>query len=233
MELPEDDLRLVTLGHVDVDPRVLTGDGGPLREAIGSRPVDDRIGDHAPALPAAGWRLIHRTAARGEWGGSEHFAAPRADGGWATATVSVPLDGGDAILSADPGPVLVLPGCAARRAGLTLSWPANLTAPAGSVPEISVELRNTTDRVWTNGRDESAHVRAWLLDPDGHRYEESSWFAHGGAHGLPTLPPGEVVVLPVDLASFDYQSLRPGRYRLDAVVVALDLRAAAGSLTLV
>jgi len=229
------DLTMVSLGHVDIDPQVLTGEGGSLREAIGGRPLDDRIGEIAERLPRAGWRLIHRSPAQGDWGGSEVFAAlcgETADSGWAVATVSAPGGGGDWILSADPGPVSVFPGRAARRAALSLSWPDDLSATAGSIPELSIRLRNETDRVWSNDRGDMAYVAGWLLDADGRRLEESSWFAFGVGDTLPTLQPGEMVTLPVAMASFDYQSLSPGNYQLDAMVVALDLCSAAGSIVL-
>jgi hypothetical protein len=35
MNLPQADARFVSLGSVDIDPEVLSGDGGSLREAIG------------------------------------------------------------------------------------------------------------------------------------------------------------------------------------------------------
>lgn len=164
------DLSLLTLGTVDVDPEVLTGAGGSLREAIGERPIDDRTGNLAPRLPKTGWRLIHRSPAQPGWGGNESCAAPcgdTADSGWAVVNVSSPAGGGDWILSADPGPVHVFPGRAARRAGLSLSWPDDLTATAGSTPALSIRLRNATNQVWRNEKGDTAHVRGWLLGADG------------------------------------------------------------------
>ena len=231
-----DDLTQVTLGHVDTDPEVLTGGGGSLRDAIGDRLIDDRIGDLAPQLPTSGWRLIHRSPAQPGWGGNESYAAPwgeTADSGWAMASVAAPVGGGRvSILSAAPGPFHVFPGRAARRAALSLSWPDDLTASPGSIPVLSIRLDNTTNQVWTNQAGVTAHVRGWLLDADGQRLETSAWFAHGFGHALPTLQSGAAVMLPVDLASYSYESLRPGRYQLEAVAVALDLYSTAGSILL-
>lgn len=156
MDLPgggRADVTMVSLGHVDIDPQLLTGEGASLREATGGRALDDRTGEVGDRLPRAGWRLVHRSPAQGDWGGSEVFAAPwgeTADGGWAVAAVSAPGGGGDWILSADPGPVSVFPGRAARRAGLSLWWPDDLTATTGSIPELTIRLRNETGRVWSN-----------------------------------------------------------------------------------
>lgn len=225
---------MVSLGEVDIDPKVLTGEGRSLREAMGVRPVDDRIGEIEERLPRVGWRLIHRWPAQHGWGGSEVFAAPcgeTADSGWALASASG--GGGDWILSANPGSVRVFPGRAARRAGLVLSWPDDLTATAGSIPELNIRLGNDTDRVWSSGPGDTAHVRGWLLDVSGRRLEKSSLFAYVAGEILPTLQPGEVVTLPVAMAFFDYQSLGPGDYQLAAVAVALDLRSTAGSIALV
>jgi hypothetical protein len=238
MDHPDTDqaqLHLVTLGAIDVDPTVLTGDGTTLREAIGPHGVDDRSTDVAPHLPATGWRLVHQIPARPEWGGNTSFAAPRGntpEAGWAVATVSSPLGGGVPILSANPGPVHVHPGRATRRAGLSLTWAQNLTAPAGSIPRLHVQLSNTTHQVWTNVVGATAHVRGWLLDSAGHRLETASWFAYGAGDPLPTLQPGETAQLPVDLAAYDYANVTPGTYPLDAVAVSLDLHAEPGTLLL-
>lgn len=143
-----------------------------------------------------------------------------------------PAGGGDRILSADPGPVHVVPGRAARRAALSLSWPDDLAAAAGSIPELSVRLRNTTDQVWTNEAGDPAHVRGWLLDTHGQRLENSAWFAYGFDHPLPTLQSQEVVMLPVDLAAYSYENLSAGQYQLEAIAVALNLHSEAGSILL-
>jgi hypothetical protein len=198
-------------------------------------PVDNRIGDSTDQLPQNGWRLIHQSPAQGNWGGSEVFAAPHpgvADSGWAVATLSSPGRGRKWILSADPGPVRPVPGRAARRAALSLSWADGLRSPAGSIPELSIRLRNDSDQVWSNEHSDSAYVRGWLLDGDGNRLEESSWFAFGAGDPLPRLRPGETVVLPVEMASYAYQNLSAGTYQLEAVIVTLDLRSTLGSVVL-
>ncbi len=231
-----DELTLVQLGHVDVDPEVLTGGGEPLRAAIGAeQPIDDHLGEIAGGLPADGWRLVHRSAAQPGLGVSEVFAAPCGDpatGGWAMASLSALRPDGARILSADPGPIRVFPGRAARRAGLSLTWPDDLTPRAGSIPELEIRLRNQTDQVWSNDPEDSAHVLGWLLDSNGERLQRSPWHAHGLGDLLPTLHPGEMVMLPVAMASFEYVGLGRGTHQLDALVVALGLRSSAGSLTL-
>lgn len=234
MNLPDSDptdLTTVTLGDVDIDSDVLSGGGGTLRDAIGGRPIDNQIGEIVE-LPQAGWRLIHGTPATGDWGGSETFAAPytdTADSGWALASVSAPHDGGDWILSADPGPVRVFPGRPARRAALSLTWPGGPRATAASISILSIQLCNESDRLWSNERGDSAYVRGWLLNAAGRRLETSSFFVFGSGHGLPTLQPGEVAMLPVEMATFDYHSLPQGTYQLDAMLVELNLQAAAGA----
>lgn len=230
------DLELMTLGYVDVAPAVLAGSGTSLHELIqvdGS--VEDHVGHLAEDLPQSGWRLVHRSPGQDDWGGSEVFAAPRVgtpDGGWAMATLSARSGGSDWILSADPGPIRVFPGRAARRAGLSLTWPDNLTGEVGKMPELEIRCRNGTDKAWTNDRGDTAYVRGWLLDADGNPLEGSSWFAYGNGDTLPTLQPGEDVLLPVTMASYDYESLGPGRYEIAAVAVALDLRSAPGSIVM-
>ena len=97
---------------------------------------------------------------------------------------------------------------------------------------LSIRLENSTDDVWTNQAGASAHVRGWLLDADGQRLEDSAWFAHGYGQALPTLQPGEAVMLPVGMATYNYEGLPAGRYELEAVAVALDLHSAPGSIQL-
>lgn len=124
-----------------------------------------------------------------------------------------------------------MPGRAARRAGLSLSWATGLSSSAGTSPQLTIQLRNTTDQTWSNEYADSAYVRGWLVD-DGNRLEESPWFAYGTGQALPILQPGAMAHLSVDLASYPYETLRAGTFRLDAVVVALDLESTPGSITL-
>ena len=86
--------------------------------------------------------------------------------------------------------------------------------------------------MWLNGHGDSAYVRGWLLEADGNRLEDSPWFAYGAGDELPTLQPDETVSLPVDLASYAYQTLQADTYQLEAVVVALDLQSTPGAITL-
>lgn len=230
------ELRLVQLGHVDVDQADLGADGTELSELIGvDRDVTVAAGaqEGLDALPPSGWRRVHQRSADKFRGRAEVLAAPHPDGRGTWAIVNLAERDGTWLLSVDPGPMRAFPGRAARRANLSLTWPAGLVAPAGAVPDLDIELLNESDSVWLNQCDDSAHVRAWLLDSDHRRIETTPYFAFGHGRSLPTLQPGQACTLPVTWATSTIQTLPPGTYPLKAIAVALNLSADGGALTLI
>jgi hypothetical protein len=228
------DEELVQLGHVEVDPYLLTGPGTTLDAAIGSeRHLEVRA---APGelgrLPRDGWRRVVADPDRGI-GAREVLAAPLPDGAGTWALVNLAENEDVWILSADPGPIAPHPGRAARRRGLHLRWAArSIAATAGSVLALTIDLRNGSDRTWTNQFDDSATVRGWMSDREGRPLLASSWFAYGHTRSLPALQPGEAVALPISLEPLDTTLLVPGDYQIEACLVALNLHSDAAHVRL-
>ncbi len=229
------ELALVQVGHVDVDPAALTVAGIALEDLLVAYP---NLDVHAPAevldlLPEGGWRRVHSRPSRADLGGQEVHAAPHRERPGTWAMISLSERDGIWTLSADPGPIPAFLGRPARRAGLRFAWPEALIAPAGTTPDLSIELRNVSDEVWINQPDDSAHVHGWLHGADGQRLPASPWIGYGHGASIPALQPGEAASLPVTLATPDVDLLSPGEYAIEAVLVALNLRSAPGSLRLV
>lgn len=225
-----DDLTLVQLGHLDVDPSVLAGPGTTLSDALGEHGSLTQLGDRAAELPTDGWRMIGESNA--EFHTSQAFAAPHPAQRDAWALLHIAKTRGGWRTSADPGPVSLLPGRPARRKGLRLDWPAEpFTGSADDLPELTITIRNTATRAWENiGRD-SAHIRAWLLNTDGQRLPASPFVWHGALPRLPDLAAGEGVLMPVTIAVPE-RIPGPGRYGVQAVVVALNLWSDIGAVRL-
>lgn len=231
---PDGGAGLVQVGHVEVEQPVLTGPGQPLAGLLAGRELRVTITDEMMGqLPADGWRVISTQPAREHLGPAEVLAAPLPGHQGAWALVNLARRDGVWIFSADPGPVLVYPGQAARRHGLRLTWPQpELHLPAGVPVQLTVNLHNSTPDVWRNQRNDSAHVAGWLLDPAGQRIQASPWIGYGHGASIPALQPGETISLPVALSTPDTGALPAGRYGLDAVLVALNLNSSPGTLIL-
>lgn len=225
---------LVQVGHVEVEQPVLAGPGQPLAGLLAGRELRGTVpAEVIDRLPADGWRVISTRPASQHLGPAEVLAAPLPGRQGAWALVALARRDGAWIFSADPGPVLVYPGKAARRHGLRLTWPQpELRLPAGLPVQLTVNLHNSRPDVWRNHRDDSAYVAGWLLDPAGQRLQASPWIAYGHGASIPALQPGQIISLPVTLVTPDTGALPAGRYGLDAVLLALDLRSSPGNLVL-
>ncbi len=230
MTTPED-LTLVQLGHLDIDPSVLTGAGTTLEDALGEHGSLTQLGDRAAELPREGWRLIGES--RIEFNPSQTFAAPSMAqrDAWAVLNIAKTRSGAWHT-SADPGPISPVPGRPARRENLRLEWPVDpFTGPADTLPELTITIRNSDIEPWKNVARDSAHVQAWLLDTTGERLPASPYVLHGALPRLPDLAAGEGVTLPVTIATPEHIPA-PGRYGVKAAVVALNLWSDIGAITL-
>lgn len=230
-----DDLRLVQLAHVDVDPSALTGDGADLSGVIaGYQPMDKGATVEAGSLPRTGWRAIASTPARPGLGRTSVFAAPHQDDRTGWALINVTEKAGRWIFSTDPGPVFARPGRPSRRQALRLCWPEDpIIAAAGSVPELAITLHNVSEKPWIAAGEDDRHTLGWLIGSHGDRLPAPDWFSYGGPEALPSLEPGEVTVLPVSLVTNDVADLPAGQYGLDALLLELNLRSNRGALRLI
>ena len=222
---------LVQLGAIEVEAAALRGPGSSLEEVLDAYHLlgsGDLISRAAPT----GWRLV-RVRPAGQMSGASHVLAaphPHKGGGW---TIVVLDDHqGRWHLSVDPGPLMVVPARAARRAALVLRWAQPLSIPAAQVTRLSIEVRNLSEQPWHNLADDSAHVIAWLLDEAGSRIEDSPWFAYGHGRCLPDLAPGQRATLQVAWSTPRIETLPPGRYGLDALAPALGLHAQPATIEL-
>ncbi|OUS95312.1 hypothetical protein CA951_13590 [Rhodococcus sp. NCIMB 12038] len=220
---------VVRLGSLEVDPAELEAPGSSLWDLIGGRKLTLRSPDDLLDLPSQGWRPIFPS-----WefidNPREIFAAPHPHQRNAWVLVFLHWIGEAWTVSTDPGPVPMRRSNAARRAGLELRWPAEQTATAGTLPELSVDLLNTADHLWTNDVGDHMTVRGWALGPDDQPLGTGvQVFAN--APRLPDLAPGDRMSLRVNPGS-DIEDLAPGRYRLVAELLDLELRSPPGTLVL-
>jgi hypothetical protein len=164
---------------------------------------------------------------------SRTFAAPHPAQPNAWALVNITETSSGWRTSADPGPVVPLPGRPARRRGLRLDWPTRpFTGSPDALPELTITIRNTAVQPWHNVGRDSAHIQAWLLDAAGRRLPASPFVLHGALPRLPDLAAGEGAPLPVTIASPEHISA-PGRYGVQAVAVALNLWSGIGAVALI
>jgi hypothetical protein len=132
-----EDLALVELGNLDIDPSVLTGDGTTLEDALGEHGSLTQLGDRAAELPTDGWRLIGESNT--EFTTSQTFAAPHPAQRDAWAVLHIAKTRSGWLTSADPRPTIPLPGWPARRKGLRLDWPAEpFTGSPTALPELTI-----------------------------------------------------------------------------------------------
>ena len=232
------DLALVQLGSVDVHPDVLRGPGTDLATAIGPRPLLRDSWDACQAiralLPSAGWRVAQVRAARGSARAAAALAAPcpGEPGAWVLAFLAE--DNGQWLFSGDPEPARPRPGRAARRRYLRLDCPAvPVIAAAGQPPDLSLRLTNTGASGWGNGPD-IMRVLAWITDPrTGEPLPAQRTFAQAGSEHFPVeLAAGESIIIPARTATRDAGQLPPGSYGLTALLTAVNLRSAPGTLHL-
>ncbi len=228
-----DDGSLVQLRHVEVAPNLLTTPGDcDLTDIIARhQPLQEHWSAYIGALPQTGWRTIMRGA--DELGKTTVFAAPlgRDFESWALIYLYWGERDSRWIFSADPGPVFWRPSRVTRRQGLGLSWDEDpIATQAGMLPELTISLRNGADQPWIADTEDGDHVRGWLLDASGHRLSAPSWFGYADGSSVPSLQPGEAVLLPVTLATEKVENLPPGYYAIEANLIALDLDSDRGSL---
>ncbi|HEY1920566.1 MAG TPA: hypothetical protein VGH27_33775 [Streptosporangiaceae bacterium] len=231
-----DDLDLVQLGGIDVDPGPLGDPGDTLLSVIGARELDRESWQEYQhirgQLPASGWRVV--STQPGLDRPRVVLAAPHPEqpAAWALAYLSE--KGGRWFFSANPGPVHPRPGRSARRRHLRLDWPSTpVVAPAGEPPVLSVRLTNTGRAPWSNGPD-VVRVLAWILDPGtSEPLPAERYFATTSSDHRPVeLAAGQSLVLPALIATFEPARLPPGRYELSALLMALNLRSSVGTLLL-
>lgn len=235
-EVGDGELELVQLAHLDIHPSVLADDGVPLASLMPSNGEfdDPNATEQLAELPPTGWRLVKERAANGhpiEPGGTYAAPHPDHDGKW--AILDLGQRNGRWDFSANPGPLRVYPGRAARRKNLRLTWSTGvIEVKAGAEPVLSIDLQNVGNDDWINVRDDSTHIFGWLLNPEGERIVDSAWMSYGHGPSLPTLTPGATVTLPVTVKTPRFAALPPGSYGLEALLAALNLRSNRGSLRL-
>lgn len=232
--MPDGRLDLLQLGHVEIEPHTLTGPGGALATLLAGLESDVLVPGHQmDRLPADGWRLVWTRPSRDHRAQSEVLAAPLPGQHGCWALVVLNRRDGRWVVTADPGPLQVYPGKAARRQGLVLGWPRpQFRRRAGTPLKLVIKLQNTRQQAWHNLCDDSAYVAGWLLDPAGQRLQKSPWLGYAPLPPIPTLQAGQTISLPVTLATPDTESLPSGRYGLDAVLVQLNLQSDPGTLLL-
>ena len=205
---------------------------------LGGRKLDPESSDERRyllgLLPPAGWRVIDTRSPSEQGLAGVALAAPHSErpGGWALIYLSGRDDWWQ--FSADPGPEYPRPGRAARRHYLRLDWPVTpVVAPPGQPLALSVRLTNTANTAWSNGPD-LVRVLAWVLDPGtGDPLPAEKWFTSSGSDHRPVeLAPGESMLIPAIIATYEPVRLLPGRYGLTALLTSLNLRSAPGALHL-
>lgn len=122
-------------------------------------------------------------------------------------------------------PLTVVPAKAARRAGLTLSWPTQQTVTRDATPDLQLTITNTTAHPWVNVAGDHGWSYAWILDAQGARIIGSSM--HSSVHSLSYLrglDPGQsTTVADVNILTPNADQLQPGDYGLEGLVPSIGL----------
>lgn len=232
------DNSVLALGDVEIDRTALGVAGRSLAEAVAEVTRADAVRwvltqDQALRVPARGWRPVHTQPTQvlpvGD-GYTVHalvrLAAPHPTqpGTWVLARVQAQPDG-TWVVALDDQPHRPGPSRAVRRAGLLLRWPDTpLEIAAGTVPELTVELVNTTDQPWSVSTKDHASVDGKVQQPGSTEDPTYGWFAYTPLNLVPNLAPGEVAVLPVTFSARAVRPLPPGPYEMTAVLSSLGLR---------
>lgn len=226
------DIDTVQLGQVEVDARLLERAAGAQLWDLTGQDWEPMAGSRAQALqqvPVRGWRQI---AGSPDSGSDETYAAPHPDDdqGWLLASFF--FRDGDRKLDLDVRSHRPAPGRATRRAGLKLTWPESATAMAGTIPDLTIDLTNTSEHDWINHAEDTDLAYAWLLDDQGQRLPAPRLLMFSYHEPIPTLVPNQTLTMPVSLATSGVDQLPAGVYGITAMLTALNLSSDTGTLTL-
>lgn len=227
-----EDTDTVQLGQVEVDVRLLERAAGAQLWDLTGQDWEPMAGSRAEALQQVavrGWRQI---ASSPDSGSEETFAAPDPDDdqGWLLATFF--FRNGDRKLDLDVRSHRPVPGRATRRAGLKLTWAESATARSGTIPDLTIDLTNTSEHDWVNHAEDTDLAYGWLLDDQGQRLPAPRLLMFSYHEPLPTLAPNQTLKLPVSLATSGVEQLPAAVYGITAMLTALNLSSDTGTLTL-
>ena len=202
------------VGPADVDAEALAERGVPLAELIAALGVSL---DQASATdaPRDGWRVLKRYQS-----GAMVIGAPTDPTAamWQVAHLDAPNAG--AVVMVQPDPMPLRPSRAERRRGLELRWPAVVTDnPAAS--GYFVDIVNTGSSRWESDAD-GFYVVGAFTNPGSTAF--SFGWIESSQHRPVPLDPGEYARVPVSINPGTWNSLEPGAYDLQAVLVSLGLR---------
>ncbi len=202
------------VGPADVDRAALAKQGIPLAELIATLGVSlDR--SSATDAPPDGWRVLKRYQS-----GAMVIGAPTDPTAavWRVAHLDAPNAG--AVVMVHPDPMPLRPSRAERRRGLELRWPAVVTDnPVAS--GYFVDIVNTGASRWESDADGFYVVGAFT--DVGSTAFSFGWVASSQHRPVP-LDPGEYARVPVSINPATWNSLEPGTYDLQAVLVSLGLQ---------
>jgi hypothetical protein len=202
------------VGPADVDRAALAERGVSLVKLIAALGVRlDR--SSATDAPADGWRVLKRYQS-----GAMVIGAPTDPTAavWRVAHLDAPNVG--AVVVVQPDPMPLRPSRAERRRGLELRWPTVVTdipAPSG----YFIDIVNTGIARWESDADGFYVVGAFT--DVGSTAFSFGWIESSQHRPVP-LDPGEYARVPVSIIPGTWNSLEPGTYDLQAVLVSLGLR---------
>lgn len=222
------------LGGTDDIPgaALQTQEGSALRDLLPSRAklTAARPGglEQLEQLPEMGWRPIASMSAPARPDVAiTTLAAPHPAASEAWQLVSLVRHQNQETWSCRivDSPLTAVPAKAARRAGLTLSWPAQQSVTRGVTPDLQLTITNTAAHPWVNVAGDHGWSYAWVLDAQGARIIGSGM--HSSVHSLNylrSLDPGQsTTVADIDILTPSADQLEPGDYGLEGLVPSIGL----------
>jgi hypothetical protein len=211
------------IGRIDVDAAALGPDGAELSDLLNELGANNA--DITPDLPGGGWRVVAEQP--GEVDGITVLAAPINDDRTAWRIAQLRRDpAGRARDRVDvhPEEFPLRPSRAARSRGLSLRWPG-VSRDDPNLGQLAVDVINDGDERWIPAGD--SFYAAGILAPaddDGPWAKGVSFGYVSGQFRAFALDPGEYARIQVTIGSDQWQSVRPGPYRLYARLVDLPVR---------
>jgi hypothetical protein len=211
------------IGRIDVDAAALGPDGAELSDLLNELGANNA--DITPDLPGGGWRVVAEQP--GEVDGITVLAAPINDDRTAWRIAQLRRDpAGRARDRVDVHPEVfpLRPSRAARSRGLSLRWPG-VSSDDPNLDQLAVDVVNDGDERWIPAGD--SFYAAGILAPaddDGPWAKGVSFGYVSGQFRAFALDPGEYARIQVTIGSDQWQSVRPGPYRLYARLVDLPVR---------
>ncbi|MFF2494285.1 hypothetical protein [Agromyces sp. NPDC058064] len=213
---PED---LPQIGPIAVAPAALAERGEPLSAVLArfevAAPTSDATTEGVAALPAEGWRVLHRD--RGIVIGAPADGTGRS---WRIVRVE-PVSAERPVGRVDivPDELPLRPSQADRRRGLRLRWP-EVTASAPDLERLWIDVVNDGGERWVPNGD-GFHVAAAIVRP-GHDGVGFAFVA--GRDAACPLGPGDYARVRAHLDLNGLDRLEPGEYEVHAWLVDLSVR---------